>query len=641
MDSGATTHELVFHLIHALSDQLGSKHILSTQLSPHPFQTLDESADSLQKLAARVQLAHDTVVAAATSYTNRLLSDIRRHYNRATPIYRLPNEIIAAILEFAARSTNQFLPPCTRAPINVSHVSKRWRDIAVNTPTLWTSINLANATFLRTFLTRSRTALLDIDLALPSIWPNNVPIARQQALARAHEELISRFPHSLRNLRSQIARWRTFAIRGFPARKLGRFLTQPAPQLETLHINGFTYIDIGAQDANSRPLFAGCTPRLRDLCLEHAYVPLDSPIYVGLTRIELNFVALPESPMERFLLNLMRCPALERLALRGAFSTTFSNETPPSLSTPPPPVPVNFNFPYLHELRLVRLDPDFVRRLLTFVSAPSIRTLHIHLDQTQRRLRDFLPPPAVLLCNFPVIQSARSVVMMVSRDTPGDERCHLSGRSDSPRGDFTVVLGNSFSIRSDPTSDADGLGTGTAAGIGTGIGIGSDLPLPELEYLCVSSLDSDAGSAPATGIPGPGVLSTRGFFAPILRDIPTLRSISLDRCPSAFVDVLVGGSVGDARGAASESFVEMQGREHSNTSLVPLVEKIELVGCDIGDDALMALAVSRVPSAPGEGSDDGGRLRRLVLKGCPLVDGSTIRAIRDVMPELEIVWDEC
>ncbi|KDQ06397.1 hypothetical protein BOTBODRAFT_254471, partial [Botryobasidium botryosum FD-172 SS1] len=131
-------------------------------------------------------------------------------------IYRLLNEIISAILEFTAHCpTIQFLPTCVRAPTNVSHVSRRWRDIAMATPTLSTSNKISvNSKFLQILLARSRSAPLDINLTLPSAWPDNVPIVHQQSLMHAQEALIRLFSRSVHELSTQMALWRTFAIRG-------------------------------------------------------------------------------------------------------------------------------------------------------------------------------------------------------------------------------------------------------------------------------------------------------------------------------------------------------------------------------------------------------------------------------------------
>ncbi|KAH7915159.1 hypothetical protein BJ138DRAFT_991151, partial [Hygrophoropsis aurantiaca] len=59
-------------------------------------------------------------------------------------IYRLPNETLVIIFELAATGRAGQDPnfPCffdsRPSEFNISYVSRRWRDIAVNTPSLWT-----------------------------------------------------------------------------------------------------------------------------------------------------------------------------------------------------------------------------------------------------------------------------------------------------------------------------------------------------------------------------------------------------------------------------------------------------------------------------------------------------------------------
>jgi hypothetical protein len=59
------------------------------------------------------------------------------------PIYHLPNELIRAILFFAASEDDEPLPYCLGSRIRVaaSEVCHKWRDICLHTGEFWTFID--------------------------------------------------------------------------------------------------------------------------------------------------------------------------------------------------------------------------------------------------------------------------------------------------------------------------------------------------------------------------------------------------------------------------------------------------------------------------------------------------------------------
>ncbi|KAH7923528.1 hypothetical protein BV22DRAFT_1130608 [Leucogyrophana mollusca] len=59
--------------------------------------------------------------------------------NQLTPVYRLPNETLIACFEEAI----QHHPHAARA---MSHVSRRWRCLSINTPSLWTHVQVTSKT---------------------------------------------------------------------------------------------------------------------------------------------------------------------------------------------------------------------------------------------------------------------------------------------------------------------------------------------------------------------------------------------------------------------------------------------------------------------------------------------------------------
>lgn len=99
-----------------------------------------------------------------------------RDVNRDTITSNLPNDVLAAIFETGLTLTKQPYvvsrnpwSPQRRKPfeILVSSVSRRWRDVTLRTPQLWTDLRINVSKFtagdmLALYLSRSKSCLLDI-----------------------------------------------------------------------------------------------------------------------------------------------------------------------------------------------------------------------------------------------------------------------------------------------------------------------------------------------------------------------------------------------------------------------------------------------------------------------------------------------
>ena len=93
--------------------------------------------------------------------------------NWKAPIYNLPNEILAVI--FSAEqyrvSYLEFVDSerLSTLPITVSRVTRRWRDVALNAPVLWTQILvsvLQSSEEIQIYLERSHARQLDVTILL-------------------------------------------------------------------------------------------------------------------------------------------------------------------------------------------------------------------------------------------------------------------------------------------------------------------------------------------------------------------------------------------------------------------------------------------------------------------------------------------
>ncbi|KAJ7504679.1 hypothetical protein B0H11DRAFT_2347342 [Mycena galericulata] len=103
------------------------------------------------------------------------------------PVLTLPNEIVSEIflqrIDSCGGSTSN-----PASPLFLGHICHKWREIAVSTPSLWTTISLTLADItspdsrlrlLEIWLARSRDCPLSISLIDDGPWPDAVSIANQ------------------------------------------------------------------------------------------------------------------------------------------------------------------------------------------------------------------------------------------------------------------------------------------------------------------------------------------------------------------------------------------------------------------------------------------------------------------------------
>ncbi|KAG5636795.1 hypothetical protein H0H81_006816 [Sphagnurus paluster] len=114
----------------------------------------------------------------------RDLYDSLRLINHNAPIGSLPPEILGQIFETANQSnakenTRPWDHLCRRKPlpIIISQVSSHWRDVALNSPLLWSEINISPPWSLRIialFLARSKACPIHLNLTIPTIAFGNL-----------------------------------------------------------------------------------------------------------------------------------------------------------------------------------------------------------------------------------------------------------------------------------------------------------------------------------------------------------------------------------------------------------------------------------------------------------------------------------
>ena len=190
------------------------------------------------------------------------LADVRVHIaemqgvNRNAITYNLPIETLSAIFEIGLCESpflatvptrsgwfeDKWSPLPTPFEIVVSSVSRRWRNVALQTPRLWTRvyINVAQSAheLLDLYLRRSKMYPLDLTLSRRKLrWE------RDRDLADSDARVLLEFKQYLEQLVPHVGRWREFSVRRDDravqlSDALASLASLNAPVLETLMLDG-------------------------------------------------------------------------------------------------------------------------------------------------------------------------------------------------------------------------------------------------------------------------------------------------------------------------------------------------------------------------------------------------------------------
>ncbi|KAJ7742580.1 hypothetical protein B0H16DRAFT_1563039 [Mycena metata] len=220
---------------------------------------------------------------------------LRTRRNSLAPISRLPTEVLAPILELCPAidadvpdfATGNFV-----LGITVSHVCRRWREIAMKSPHFWAHIVVpSRPRWALELLKRSQAAPLTVGVNFGLTTTKHV-VARDLVLA-------------------QLPRIRELHVRMpiYPA-SVPASLLLPAPNLETLALSA----------SQSSPFFGQAS--LRHLSLRFCLLQRESPLWEGLVSLEL--VSTPIN----FVFGL---PHLRALTLIESYPTAVETSEPVSL----------------------------------------------------------------------------------------------------------------------------------------------------------------------------------------------------------------------------------------------------------------------------------------------------------------------
>lgn len=206
-----------------------------------------------------ILLAQEAELSLQVQALVRSLADVRiriaemQCVNRNAVTYNLPNELLSSIFEIGLSWSPFLSTKPTRGgliedkwsslptpfEIVVSSVSRRWRNVALQTPRLWTQvyINVAQSTheLLELYLCRSKMGLLDITLSRRKPrWEHDRNLVGRDAI------VVTECKRYLEQLIPHVGRWRKCSIMQDESFSdaLADLAYLYAPALETLFLEG-------------------------------------------------------------------------------------------------------------------------------------------------------------------------------------------------------------------------------------------------------------------------------------------------------------------------------------------------------------------------------------------------------------------
>src|ERR1700691_3207131 len=241
-----------------------------------------------------------------------------------SPVHFLADELLSQIFVLVTHGSHDRYDAILY-PIIISHISRRWREVALSTSTLWTSIILTHPSpwsqLSRTiaYLSRSRRRPLDLflDFRDPSWnWQEDL-----HTFGWKHMENV------IRLLSPHVSRWRNLELFTDTWSPIFTFLwylrkVQSAPMLERLSLSRCNVYFAASGEIfrpaalkQPIPLFGGGEglKRLQKVVLAGVHVDWSNSGLLDLVELELKYHAMDVMPsLSQFVTILTGCPDLER-----------------------------------------------------------------------------------------------------------------------------------------------------------------------------------------------------------------------------------------------------------------------------------------------------------------------------------------
>ncbi|KDQ07280.1 hypothetical protein BOTBODRAFT_192494 [Botryobasidium botryosum FD-172 SS1] len=344
---------------------------------------------SLEKEYEALKLTRDLAAKAVYSYTGQLMSAVNYKRSQLIPVQRLPEELLSIIFGIVGSSRGNYrFPLIKREPLNLTAVSRTWREVALNTPRLWTKIDAFNARIAPLFIKRSKQLPLQIEIVPTSFYSSPDDVEEDNSddyseddsdgsehlnLDHAYWSQVHYFSQFIELLIPHRGRWSSLTLQPTSRRRgtFARKLTFPVFHLETFCLTSPGWFGVVDESHSAVNLFSEVAPRLRDLHLAGHCLPLSSAIFHGLTSLHLERIRYNRSSVYQLLRALNECPDLEKLALIELVFPPFSAIHASSAPIIPKPTP-------LHSLQKVVLRLPTSSFILRSIHPPP--TVHLEMD---------------------------------------------------------------------------------------------------------------------------------------------------------------------------------------------------------------------------------------------------------------------
>ncbi|KAF8893854.1 hypothetical protein BD779DRAFT_1669382 [Infundibulicybe gibba] len=304
---------------------------------------------------------------------------------RTYPIPDLPVHVLRLIFEFAVLHGHPTELAC-------SHVSTRWRTVALSTPSMWSVIDMKaypshGLEMFRTYLQRSGDALLDIRITLSQESYEH----EGYALLVAIEACVHRW------------RWLSLQADFADANKIlsSRFAPLCPPHLESLSVICLNTLDRPESPVEPEPtgpfrqrIFLGGAPQLSTLRIQNPELGWLQPPLAFITTLHLEDYRYGPMSFGRFALLISSVPALTHLSMYGNFVSAWSG--------------------IIHLPQLVSLRTSSNEQLGPFLlglSAPNLHSLVIR-DLAEHHMKPFWGGP-----KFPALRHLTLNKILVSNIT--------------------------------------------------------------------------------------------------------------------------------------------------------------------------------------------------------------------------------
>lgn len=315
------------------------------------------------------------------------------------PVHTLPVELLSRIFRIGSLpdfSDSPFLlkpdqsfysAPNSNPQVVISHVCKRWRQIALRTPTLWTSLHIRRASDLdraKVYLSRCSTSAFPLDVLVDTVAVAD----HYPGITLCRDELEDIFDIILPHL----YRWRSFFLKLRDSECKNKARTRlcasgPAPVLETLqlyHFEEWTSQDLYLSTVQPpMMLFDGIIPNLKNVSLIGVNLTWSRTPYLrGLRNLELALHAESVRPSYAQWEALLRnSPDLEKLSLHYSGPKFPSDVTIHSIDESWPPNKDLIELKNLRDINIVDLDPDYLCLIFEHLNMPNVKRLGLDLPE--------------------------------------------------------------------------------------------------------------------------------------------------------------------------------------------------------------------------------------------------------------------